>query len=63
MRIWNGLRVNDIVVYKGNKYIISELYEEDNTRLCNLTSYDKEKERLLKGVLVYECIRVPEQKW
>lgn len=60
MRIWNGLRVNDIVVYKGNKYIISELYEEDNTRLCNLTSYDKEKERLLKGVLVYECIRVPE---
>lgn len=60
MRIWNGLRVNDIVVYKENKYIITELYEENNTRLCNLTSYDKENERLLKGVLVYECIRVPE---
>ena len=24
MRIWNGLRVNDIVVYKGNKYGLTD---------------------------------------
>ena len=58
MRIWNGLRLDDIIEYKGKRYIITKLYEEKNTRVCDLTSYDKNNQEILKGVSVYECSRI-----
>ena len=33
MRIWNGLRIGDIVLYKGFKYYIIKLYEIENKRV------------------------------
>jgi len=55
MRIWNGLNINDKVIYKGNIYIVSKLYEENEKRLCNLLSTEKNND--LKGIIVYECIK------
>lgn len=54
MRIWNGLNVNDRVKYKDKEYIVKELYEENNIRLCNLITND-ERRIVLEGISVKEC--------
>lgn len=54
MRIWNGLNVNDRVKYKDKEYIVKELYEENNIRLCNLITNDEQR-FILKGISVKEC--------
>lgn len=53
MRIWNGLSINDKVIYKEKVYIVSKLYEQKGKRLCNLRSIEKNNE--LEGILIYEC--------
>lgn len=53
MRIWNGLRVKDIVIYKDKRYIVEELYEINNVKCCNLISCDGEEK--VKEVDILEC--------
>jgi len=57
MRIWNGLNINDRVKYKDKEYIVKELYEENNIRLCNLIT-NNEKRTILKGISVKECKKI-----
>lgn len=54
MRVWNGLSVNDRVKYKDKEYIVKELYEENNSRVCKIISNDK-KSIVLEGISVKEC--------
>lgn len=56
MRIWNGLRIGDIVLYKGFKYYIITLYEIDNKRVCDLKEYET-GENILIGIDIYECMK------
>ena len=53
MRIWNGLSINDKVIYKEKIYIVSKLYEQSGKKLCNLRSIKEDNE--LEGIVVYEC--------
>ena len=56
MRIWNGLRIGDIVLYKGFKYYIIKLYEIENKRVCDLKKYDT-SEKILIQINIYECTK------
>lgn len=56
MRIWNGLRIGDIVLYKGFKYYIIKLYEIENKRVCDLKKYDN-GEKILIQINIYECTK------
>ena len=56
MRIWNGLRIGDIVLYKGFKYYIIELYEIENKRVCDLKGYET-GENILIRIDIYECVK------
>lgn len=56
MRIWNGLRIGDIVLYKGFKYYIIKLYEIENKRVCDLKNYDT-GEKILTQINIYECMK------
>lgn len=57
MRIWNGLRLNDIVIYNNEKYIIKKLYDNENKRVCDLATLQEPDKTLLFGISVYECIK------
>lgn len=57
MRIWNGLRLNDIVIYNNKKYIIKKLYDNENKRVCDLATLEEPDKILLFGISVYECIK------
>ena len=54
MRIWNGLRIGDIVLYKGFKYYIIKLYEIENKRVCDLKKYDTGEKILIQIRRNYE---------
>ena len=54
MRVWNGLNVNDKVKYKDKEYIVKELYEKNNYKLCKLITIDEET-NILEGISVKEC--------
>lgn len=56
MRIWNGLRIGDIVTYNGNRYCIIKLYEIENKKVCDLQDY-KTGETVLKEIIISECIK------
>ena len=56
MRIWNGLRIGDIVLYKEIKYCIIKLYEIKNKRVCDLKDYET-GEKILIGIDIYECTK------
>lgn len=56
MRIWNGLRIGDIVLYKGFKYYIIKLYEIENKRVCDLKDYET-GENILIGIDIYGCMK------
>lgn len=60
MRIWNGLRLNNIIIYNNKKYIIKKLYDEDNKRVCDLATLDEPDKITLQGISVYECIKCEE---
>ena len=55
MRIWNGLNVNDNVIYKNKEYRVARLYESDNEKLCDLIYYEENNEKILTGISVKEC--------
>ena len=57
MRIWNGLRLNDRIIYNNKKYIVKKLYDEDNKRLCDLATLEEPDKNAMQGILVYECIK------
>lgn len=57
MRKWNVLNIYDKVLYNNIEYLVIDLYEKDNKRLCDLTSTDKSNTKL-KGVSICECIRL-----
>lgn len=56
MRKWNGLIVNDRVMYNNTEYVLIKLYIEDDKKLCDLISLDNKKK--LKGISIYNCIRL-----
>lgn len=58
MRIWNGLNVNDNVIYKDKEYRVARLYESDNEKLCDLIYYEENNEKILTGILVKECEKI-----
>lgn len=60
MRIWNGLRINDIIIYNNKKYIIKKLYDEENKRVCDLATLDEPDKITLQAISVYECIKCEE---
>jgi len=55
MRIWNGLNVNDNVIYKNKEYRVERLYESDNEKLCDLIYYEENNEKIVTGISVKEC--------
>jgi len=55
MRIWNGLNVNDNVIYKNKEYRVARLYESDNEKLCDLIYYEENNEKIVTGISVKEC--------
>lgn len=57
MRIWNGLRLNDIVIYNNEKYLIKKLYDNENKRVCDLATLEEPDKILLFEISVYECIK------
>lgn len=59
MRIWNGLKVTDIVMYNNKKYRVKNLYIENDKRICDLTTFEDE-EIIIKGVSVSECEKIAE---
>lgn len=60
MRIWNGLRLNDIVIYNNKKYIIKKIYDNENKRVCDLATLEELDKITLHGISVYECIKCEE---
>ena len=58
MRIWNGLRINDIVKYNCNKYIITKLYIYENKRVCDLSSLNDYEKNILKEIEVCKCEKI-----
>lgn len=59
MRIWNGLAINDRVIYQGNTCVVTKLYEENDQRLCDLMVIGNESREITR-VLVSECTRCEE---
>lgn len=57
MRIWNGLRLNDIVIYNNKKYIIKKLYDNENKRVCDLATLEEPDKILFFEISVFECIK------
>lgn len=31
MRIWEKIKVNDVVIHNGKKYVVEKIYKEENT--------------------------------
>lgn len=31
MRVWQRIKINDVVVYRDEKYIVIDIYKEDST--------------------------------
>lgn len=58
MRIWNGLNVNDSVIYKNKEYRVTRLYELDNEKLCDLIYLEENQEKTLTRILVKECEKI-----
>lgn len=56
MRVWNGLKINDIVEYHELEYRVIELYENFDKRLCDLICISGNRE-VLKGISIYDCVR------
>ena len=56
MRKWNGLIINDRVMYNNTEYLLIKLYVENDKKFCDLMSLHDKKE--LKGISIYECNRV-----
>lgn len=57
MRQWNGLRINDKVLYHELEYLLLKLYEYNGKKFCDLQPLTKERETL-KGISIYDCIRL-----
>ncbi len=57
MRVWNGLSVNSRVRYKNKEYIVKELYEKNNLKLCKLFSIE-DTETILEGIQANECEKI-----
>ena len=54
MRLWNGLKLNDIIKYHEMVYRVIKLYELDNKRVCDLQSLSDNK--VINAISVYECM-------
>ncbi|MCI8999649.1 MAG: hypothetical protein HFJ26_01630 [Clostridia bacterium] len=56
MRIFNGFRIGDIVIYKEQKYRVIALLESSEERRCKIMSVQNEK--IVYEVAVQDCEKV-----
>lgn len=56
MRHWNGLKINDKVLYHKKEYILLKLYENSEKKVCDLRPIAPGKD--LKEISIYDCIRL-----
>lgn len=42
MRVWERIKINDVVVYKDEKYIVIDIYKEDSTTYGIIKKLDDE---------------------
>ena len=56
MRIYNGFRIGDIVIYKEQKYRVIALLESSEERRCKIMSVQNEK--IVYEVAVQDCEKV-----
>ena len=52
MRIWEKIKINDIVIYKDEKYVVKNIYKESATTYGILKNIATGKER---DVPLYAC--------
>lgn len=58
MRMWNGLRIHDIVYFnneKNKEYTVLELYEKNSKHMCRIQSI--EDRRIIIETSVASCNR------
>lgn len=56
MRIRNGLKINDYVMYHEKVYLVTKLYEEKDGKFCDLIS--KDTNEVLTKIPIFHCIRI-----
>lgn len=44
MRIWEKIKVNDVVIYNNKKYVVEKIYKEDITTYGILKNIDDDTE-------------------
>lgn len=57
MRHWNGLKINDKVLYHKGEYILLKLYENNGKKVCDLHPIAPNGKDL-KEISIYDCIRL-----
>ena len=58
MRIWGKIKINDIVIYHNEKYIVEDIYQEESTTFAVIKNINNNQ---LNNVPLYSCKKVSEK--